>query len=135
MNILVLGGRSFTDRVRLFEVLDSLAYQVGISRVLLDQESGPDALGIAWADARGIKTRSIDLSGKMGKRGATARRTGKPASEKPDLVVAFPDTESVFAKIRRAKDAGLTVIEIEESPPPAQNVFPSQFVSSFSTAG
>ena len=47
MNILVLGGRSFTDRVRLFEVLDSLAYQVGISRVLLDQESGPDALGIA----------------------------------------------------------------------------------------
>jgi len=42
---------------------------------------------------------------------------------KPDLVVAFPGGRGTADMVRRAKAAGIRVIEVQHNPPPAPKGF------------
>jgi YspA, cpYpsA-related SLOG family len=51
MKVLVCGGRDFTDRMRLFEVLDHLHRESGFTLVIHCDASGADHEAEVWREA------------------------------------------------------------------------------------
>src|SRR5690349_12950100 len=116
MNVLVFGGRSFSDRVNLFEVLDGLAYRLGISRIFYDSVSGRVSMACAWADARNVRIESFDLANAGTSTGDSVRKNRNQRADKPDLVVALSGGDDTANMVQKAKNVGLTVIEVDGSP-------------------
>jgi len=124
MDVLVCGGRSFSDRRTIFEILDRLAGHVDISRILHSETRGAEGLAVEWADSRNVRTRQY-AAPEMGSGLPALPKKRKRSSENPDLVVAFPGRARTADMIRSAKERGITVIEIMGAPqsaPPAQAV-------------
>jgi hypothetical protein len=121
MNVLICGSRSYSDETKVFDILDSLAGRLGISKILYRSNGRPDEIACEWADRRNVPARSIEASWvSNGKAGAVSRAKRKRDSQKPDLIVAFPGEDDL---VRQAKSVGLTVIEVDRDPVPSQ---PSQ---------
>ena len=115
MNVLVCGGRSYSDRHTIFEILDRLAGRVGISRILHAESRGAEGFAVEWADSRNVRTRQYAAAG-TGSDLPALPKNRKPVSEKPDLVVAFPGKVRTAEMVRSAKERGIAVIEITGSP-------------------
>ncbi|GLI92362.1 DUF2493 domain-containing protein [Methylocystis echinoides] len=57
MKVLVCGGRTYSDRVRLFAALDQLHQQHGFTQVIHGGAQGADQLAEVWARSRQIPYR------------------------------------------------------------------------------
>ena len=113
MNVLVCGSRNHPDEKRVFEILDTIAGRLGISRILYRSAGRADELACEWADRRNLPTLKISPSWENRKKGAVSRPKRKLDSQNPDLVVAFPGDDDL---VRQAKSCGLTVIEVDREP-------------------
>ena len=123
--VLVCGGRDFTDRDKLYITLDSL---FAAREWIIGEPDGdwlPDVTIISGC-ARGADTIAIDYAvvnwcglmefpadwEKHGKAAGFIRNQQMLDEGMPDLVVAFPGGKGTADMVRRAKKAGVEVIEV-----------------------
>jgi len=120
MDVLVCGSRSDSNKTQVFDVLDSVAGRLGISRILYRSMGTADELACEWADRRNVPVCQADpYWASEGKSCAVSRAKRKRSSLDPDLVIAFPGEDQF---VRHAKTIGLTVIEIDSYPAPSKAI-------------
>ena len=112
MEVIVTGGRTFTDEARLFAFLDRLhAEQFHIKRIIQGYARGADELASRWADARGIERLDYPANWEALGRAAGAIRNRAMLDKHPEaVVVAFPGGKGTANMIRQASALNRTVI-------------------------
>lgn len=109
MRVLVCGGREYNERSKLRRTLSAVD---GISVVITGGAPGADRLAEEWAKHQGIPTIRMEANWtKYGKKAGPLRNQWMIDLASPDLVVAFPGGKGTSDMVRRARDAGLNVIE------------------------
>lgn len=112
MRVLVCGGRDYTDKARVFAVLDKLNAEVGIDMIIEGGAKGADTWAAQWGGSRGIvETYHADWEN-QGSFAGPARNKRMVDEGKPDLVIAFPGGRGTADMVRKARRAGVDVVEI-----------------------
>jgi len=126
LRVLVCGGRDYTDRARVHRELTLLCGDVSEERPLGTVHltiihgacpTGADALADNWAVVNWASLVEFPADWKTHGRAAGPIRNQRMLDEgKPDLVLAFPGGRGTADMVRRAKAAGVRVIEIGGDP-------------------
>lgn len=114
MRVLVCGGREYYDQGRVYQILDMIHREVGISEIIHGAATGADSLAGQWAILNNIKET---------KHPAEWKRYGKPAgpirnrkmlrAEVPDMVVAFPGGDGTRDMINLSRSKKFKVLEVK----------------------
>jgi predicted Rossmann-fold nucleotide-binding protein len=107
MRVLVCGGRHFDEWKTLAKALDALEVTV----LMQGGAGGADQMALKWAETRGIPVITFPANWRSGKRGGPERNAFMLAEGKPHMVVAFPGGAGTADMVRKAKAAGVKVIE------------------------
>lgn len=114
--LVVIGSRSFSDRVRLFRFLDDLG---SFAEVWSGGAPGADTLGSSWACCRGLTFRVFESQWNVFGRSAGFRRSAAMIAECPaeSLVVCFVDRSLSSCKgslftVSLARKRGLAVVVV-----------------------
>ena len=114
MRVLVCGGRDYTDYRQLCDTLRAIHTDRPITAVIHGAARGADTCGWGWATSIGIKTEAYPANWDLHGRKAGPIRNQQMLDEgKPDLVVAFPGGRGTADMVRRAKAAGIDVVEVK----------------------
>ena len=91
MRIIVCGGRDYPDRERVFEALDRLHKEKGITCIIHGAcPTGADKWADEWAKEREVKVEAYEADWlRLGRYGGPERNQ-RMAEAKPDGCVAFP---------------------------------------------
>jgi len=113
MRVLVCGGRDYSNKDRVFDVLDKLHDEAGISCVIQGGAKGADYFAAWWADKRRVpgETYAADWEN-QGSFAGPARNTRMLEEGRPDVVIAFPGGRGTSDMVRKARRAGVDVVEI-----------------------
>lgn len=107
--VLVSGGRDFDDRDRVFEALD----EVAPSRIVTGDAPGADFWAVTYAMVHRLPCRVFEADWDWHGRAAGPIRNQQMLDEgNPDLVVAFPGGRGTADMVRRARKAGIPVMEV-----------------------
>ena len=118
MRVLVCGGRDYDDWCLMRGILQD---KLGVYRgkppddqtIISGDACGADWLARAWAKYTGRKYEGYPADWKKhGKRAGPIRNQQMLDEGKPDIVVAFPGGTGTADMVRRAKKAGVEVIEV-----------------------
>lgn len=113
MRVLVCGGRDYADGYRVHEVLRGLHKEHGITCLIEGGATGADSLARRWASNAGIVACRFDADWRNHGPSAGPKRNQQMLDEgKPDLVVAFRGGRGTADMCRRARAAGVRVIEV-----------------------
>lgn len=123
MRVLVCGGRDYgrsggpavaalaIDRVH--SVLNKLHREAGIDCIIEGGALGADRLAQDWAIGSGVSVETHEADWEnQGSFAGPARNARMLAEGKPDLVIAFPGGRGTADMMRKARKAGVEVIEI-----------------------
>jgi predicted Rossmann-fold nucleotide-binding protein len=111
--MLVCGGRNYTDKARLSATLNELLHARGIIRIIAGGAKGADTLAEEWAKACGVPCYVYMANwAKLGRNAGPIRNQQMLDEGKPNLVVAFPGGRGTADMVRRARAAGIEVIEV-----------------------
>ena len=111
--VLVCGGRGYSDVVMVFETLDALHSASPIERIVEGGARGADRAARHWATDRGISRVTHEARwGDDGKAAGPLRNQRMLDVERPQLVVAFPGGPGTADMVRRARIAGVDVLEV-----------------------
>lgn len=114
MRVLVCGGRDFKDWEKLKDTLNQIDQDPGISLIIHGGARGADELADRWAMESGSAIKVFYAQWDLRGRFAGMIRNQQMLKEgKPDLVVAFPGGRGTADMVRRAKAAGVKVIEVQ----------------------
>lgn len=121
MRVLVCGGRDYADRDRVYGALNRLREQnPGKIVIIAGKAPGADTLAEDWARIglrEGVSFRGYAANWKaLGKAAGPIRNQLMIDEGKPDLVIAFPGGRGTADMVRRAKAAGIKVIEVPATP-------------------
>lgn len=109
--VLVCGGQTYTDMRHVTKVLDGLVPKPTL--IIQGGAFGADACASEWAYKRDVLERQFPADWKKHGRAAGPIRNQQMLDEgKPDLVVAFPGGSETEDMKRRARAAGVRVIEV-----------------------
>lgn len=109
MKLLACGGRDFNDRAKVREVLDRYEGPIELAH---GGARGADSLVGAYAIDRGWPVRVFQADWKAHGKAAGHIRNQQMLDEfAPDLVVAFPGGRGTADMVRRARKAGVLVME------------------------
>ena len=121
MRVLVCGGRDYSDSPALFRALDAIDREHGITCIIHGGASGADDIAHSWWTRRyvdrkrpGWFTLAVcrpDWSA-AGKAAGPQRNQMMLERGKPDMVLAAPGGRGTADMVRRAREAGVTVIEV-----------------------
>jgi len=119
MRVLVCGGRDFADLGAVWSQLDTLhnlPQHLGgegpITRIIQGGALGADRLASQWASSNGVRQLEYPADWRAnGKAAGPIRNQAMIDDGKPDLVIAFPGGRGTADMVRRARAAGVTVIE------------------------
>lgn len=113
MRVLVCGGRKYWNEEAVFSTLHGLAEKHGWLTVIQGGADGADLLAREWAQLcyHGLVTVRADWAA-HGRAAGPIRNQQMLDSAKPDLVVAFPGGNGTADMVRRARAAGVPVLEI-----------------------
>lgn len=114
MRVLVTGGRNYDDSHRVYAVLDKLHAEAGIDCIIEGGARGADELARRWAENIGgvpVETFEADWEN-QGTFAGPARNARMLAEGRPDLVIAFPGGRGTADMARKARKAGVKVVEI-----------------------
>lgn len=123
--VLICGGRTFGERyderpmeevlreqTLFLDTVMALHDAEPFSTVITGMAKGADRMAFMWATEMNIPTEQYPAKWELYGKGAGVRRNIEMLFEgKPDLVVAFPGGPGTADMTRRAKDAGVRVIE------------------------
>lgn len=118
MKVLVCGGRFFTDKQYVFEVLDKLYRKHKRLVVIEGGATGADHFARQWVKARlkeGFDVSSITVCAQWklyGKQAGPIRNQHMLDTFKPDLVVAFRGQKGTADMVRRARAAKVRVRDL-----------------------
>lgn len=115
MRVLVCGGRDYGNRDRVFEVLSSL--DPFPTFVIEGGADGADAWAWQWAKRNLPADCRMQVNADWSRygRGAGHIRNQQMLDEgKPDVVIAFPGGKGTADMVKRARFAGVEVIEVIE---------------------
>jgi predicted polyphosphate/ATP-dependent NAD kinase len=111
--VLVCGGRDFADWRKLEATLDRLDAEARIAVVVCGDAKGADTLAKRWAAyrERPVEVFHADWDG-HGRAAGPMRNRRMLAEGAPDLVLAFTGGKGTADLVRRAKAAGVPVVEV-----------------------
>lgn len=118
MRVLVCGGRNFSRFNRgearlVIEHLNRLSDERGPLTIIEGGAPGVDSTAHAWARTWGAGCETYRAEWTKHGRAAGPKRNQRMIDEgKPDLVVAFPGGRGTADMVRRARAAGIEVIEV-----------------------
>lgn len=134
MRVLVCGGRTYgrllnlgyppdirrqeqerVDREQrlLFDTLDTMKVDKGISAIITGDAPGADRLAARWARRQMLTVHRFDAEwGALGISAGPRRNQRMLDEGKPDMVVAFAGGRGTADMVSRAKKAGVRVIEV-----------------------
>jgi hypothetical protein len=119
MRILVCGGRDYADRRAVWQVLDLWNNTQGINVLIQGGAPGTDQLALAWAQLRGVPRLTFHAEWDLYGPSAGPRRNERMLKDgKPNVVLAFPGGAGTADMIRRARAAGIRVVEPVQEPQP-----------------
>lgn len=111
MKVLVCGGRDYTDRIRVYAKLGELRAK-GLSYIIHGGARGVDEFAGDWGHGFLVPVRVFHADWERhGKRAGPIRNQQMIDEGRPDLVVAFPGGAGTADMVRRARKAGIDVIE------------------------
>lgn len=111
--VLVCGGREYDDYDRVASVLEEIYQNCGIRLLVHGAASGADRLADEWAESIGLLRKPYPADWlKLGRAAGPIRNQQMLEDSKPDLVVAFPGKRGTADMVRRAKAAGVKVMEV-----------------------
>lgn len=116
MRVLVCGGRDFADRDAMARALAPYkpkpVTDAGEHIIIHGGAPGADTLADEWCDVFGARKRVFLADWKQHGRAAGPLRNARMIAEgKPDLVIAFPGGKGTADCVRKAKAAGIKVME------------------------
>ena len=112
MKVLVCGGRDFNDSMTLGSWLGGIHKQGGISLLIHGGARGADFMAGKFAEWAGIPVKEYAADWyQHGKAAGPIRNQQMLDDGKPDLVVAFEGGRGTADMVRRAKAAGVRVID------------------------
>ena len=115
MVILVCGGRNYSDKARVFDVLEDIHSVERITKLGHGAARGADDLADQWAKYRGVPVDTYPADWKrLGKKAGIVRNQMMLNCLKPDLVLAFPGSRGTADMCNRARKAGVRVFEVSE---------------------
>lgn len=112
---LVCGGRNYRNRDGVFAVLDMIHREIRPIKVLIyGMAPGADSLAAEWASQRGVTLDGYRADWQQHGRAAGPIRNQQMIEKgRPDIVVAFPGGRGTADMIRRARNAGIPVMEAQ----------------------
>lgn len=112
--VLVCGGRDYVDRDHIWNELSRLDIERGLFAVVIHgYASGVDSEAAIWARTCGYKLLGFRAEWQRYGRAAGPLRNQRMLDDgKPDLVIALPGGRGTADMIRRARAAGVEVIEV-----------------------
>ena len=111
--VLVCGGRNYRNHERVGAVLNKLHDEMGIDLIIQGGARGADELAFGWARANGIADEQYDADWETHGTFAGPMRNKRMLEEgRPDLVIAFPGGRGTADMVRKARRAGVEVVEI-----------------------
>lgn len=112
MRVIVCGGRDYTDLARVFDVLG--AKRPHITALAHGGAAGADLCAGAWATAADVPCHVYRADWRQHGKGAGPIRNQLMLDDfKPDAVIAFPGGRGTADMVRRAKSAGVRVVEVQ----------------------
>lgn len=108
--MLVCGGRDFADYDHVRETLDAFI-DLGITELIHGGANGADALAARWAKEADVCTTVFNADWSIGRAAGPQRNQRMLDFGRPDVVVAFPGGRGTADMIRRAKAAGVPVMQ------------------------
>lgn len=113
MRVLVCGGRNYDDLVGVSLVLDTMHVQRPFTALIEGGAKGADVCAATWAWHVGVPIERFPADWTTHGKAAGPIRNQRMIDEgKPDLVVAFPGGRGTADMVRRAKAAGIKVVEV-----------------------
>lgn len=113
MRVLVTGGRNYTDRERLYAVLDRLHREAWIDCLIQGGANGADKLAREWCEDRRVQYENYPADWESHGSFAGPMRNKQMLDEgRPHSVIAFPGGRGTADMVRKARKAGVEVIEI-----------------------
>lgn len=112
MRFLVCGGRDYRDSMRLEAILANRVKRSDL--VITGGAGGADGMATGWALRSGIATCIFPAPWDAHEyEGGPRRNQWMIDHGKPDLVIAFPGGAGTADMVRRAREAGIEVVEVE----------------------
>lgn len=111
MRVLVCGGRDYSDKAFLWNVLDGLG-PPEVSEIVSGMAPGADSIAAEWAERFGFPLHKFPADWSLGRKAGPIRNQRMLDEGKPDLVVAFPGGRGTADMVRRARQSGVPVKEI-----------------------
>lgn len=122
--ILVTGSREWTDRDTVWKVLGGIATGANVPLQELTivhgaNPHGADRIAAQWAQAHGVQQEQHPADWKRYGRAAGPIRNQEMINSGIDICLAFPLPQSTGTRdmIKRAVDAGITVIDCSDQQP------------------
>ena len=129
MRVLVFGGRNYSDSAKVYAALDDLKRTSGVTAIIEGGATGADALARKWAKDNGIvpiteRAAWSDLThrdavlrnrqdgSQYDARAGIRRNQLMLDKHRPQICVGFPGNDGTKDMMRRAKAAGIEVVEI-----------------------
>jgi hypothetical protein len=113
MRILVCGSREYDDWGKVLWALEPFDAP-GHTTIIQGGAKGADFLARVWAKWKGVDWVEFPADWKKHGKAAGGIRNQQMLDEgKPDLVVAFPGGVGTADMVRRAKQAGVEVVQID----------------------
>ena len=113
LNVLVCGGRDFSNTAKLFIELDRLHKEQGFYCLIHGAANGADTLAGKWAEINNIAVRAFPADWKRyGKSAGPIRNRQMLEDGRPDLVIAFRGGDGTQNMINQAKRRGVKVVQI-----------------------
>lgn len=110
MKVLVCGGRNYRDWTMFSFFMDALEPKPTV--IIHGGAEGADFMAGKWATIRQVAQRVHEADwDELGRAAGPIRNQEMLDVEKPDLVVAFPGGRGTADMKRRARDAGVKIIE------------------------
>jgi hypothetical protein len=111
MKVLVCGGRDFDDWGMMCKVMCNIKPSPTI--IIHGAARGADRMAGDWARANGLTQQAFPADwNQYGKTAGMIRNAMMLKEGEPDLVVAFPGGRGTADMVRKAKHAGVRVIEV-----------------------
>lgn len=115
--VLVCGGRDYSDQFHVYNTLSAIHAETPVTRVIEGGATGADMWGRLWGHEVGVEVVEYPADWKnYGRKAGPLRNQLMIHDGKPDLVVAFPGGRGTADMVRRARAAGIKVIEPRPSP-------------------
>lgn len=112
LRVLVCGGRGYSDRARLFSFLDGFKH---LGAVASGAAPGADWLAEQWCMERGVPFKGYPAQWNVhGKAAGPIRNQQMLKDFNPHMVLAFPGGRGTADMVRRARAAGVSVVEVPD---------------------